>query len=406
MYAFKRYGLFCTLLLLVGSSVAQISNLSNCSRTEANQGPESVIEVTCTRLGFSTITRPFISSLLHENIRRNEGKQQRGVVIDTVLSKRSFNIKLEDLNVAEIADGSFADAKDVKVLNLVGNAIQQLKPLTMTGLTSLKNLFLGSNDIGIIYPGSFVELRSLDWLDLSRNRISEFSYTTFMGLSMLKSLNLEYNNISAIQTAGFGALLRLENLYLEGNRISSIDGGSLAGMYSLQFLSLKRNDLSRIDDGTFAGNPQLTQLDLSYNRITEIKSSTFVGLTSLRILKLNGNMINTIKDHAFTHVPQLSELDLSHNALTTLRRNMFLGLVNIHVLDISENWMHGTALSTDNTYGSPKSDLIEAIGIICRKPGLYFTNLRSNGLIPMLNNVTQQALGFDFSDGSQHFCVF
>lgn len=125
---------------------------------------------------------------------------------------------------------------NLKVLNLIGHQISDLRPLR--GLTGLRELQL--NDNRIVSLAGIEGLTGLELASLHGNRIAD-----------LKPL---------------AGLTRLEHLGLLGNEI--VDVSPLSGPLELEWLDLTSNRLS--DVRPLAALPKGLRLGLMYNRITDI----------------------------------------------------------------------------------------------------------------------------------------
>ena len=190
-------------------------------------------------------------------------------------------VNLESLGVRQgmVSDVSpLSGLTSLRALYLSNNEISDVSPLS--GLTFLRLLFLGNNEISDVSPLS--GLTSLSSLYLSNNEISDVS--PLSGLTSLGDLSLHGNEVSDVSP-----LSRLTSLYqlrLPANKISDVS--PLSGLTFLRLLSLGNNEIS--DVSPLSGLTSLSSLYLSNNEISDV--SPLSGLTSLKTLYLIGNKIS------------------------------------------------------------------------------------------------------------------
>ncbi|XP_058985535.1 leucine-rich repeat-containing G-protein coupled receptor 4 isoform X2 [Musca domestica] len=103
----------------------------------------------------------------------------------------------------------------------------------------LRSLELKTNSIRTI--PSLAHCRELRLLDLSSNLIDNLQGRPFQGLKQLHDLLLSYNHIKTIPHDAFQGIAKLQLLDLEGNQISSIHKDAFVGFSSLEDLNLGNN---------------------------------------------------------------------------------------------------------------------------------------------------------------------
>ena len=232
-------------------------------------------------------------------------------------------------------------ATNLRRLNLLGNLISDIKPLSSLG--NLIELNLERNDINDISPLS--DLMALETLWLNLNQISDI--TPLSGLPNLSHLGLGTNLISDISS--LSGLKNLEVLDLEHNQISDIV--TLSGLTNLTRLLLENNVISDISplsgltniDDLHLGNTHLTDISplasltnmkylwLYCNQINDI--SPLAGLTSLIDLKVHNN--NLTNCDVVANLTNLEGLGLGQNRLTNC--SCISGLTNLTYLDLQNN---------------------------------------------------------------------
>ena len=99
-------------------------------------------------------------------------------------------------------------------LVLYDNRIQEIEPMSFSGLSNLENIWLFGNYLKTLTTNAFSGMPKLVLLDLSRNIISTISQGAFNGLDNLKALHLWGNNFTVIDEEAFQGLNNLNNLTL------------------------------------------------------------------------------------------------------------------------------------------------------------------------------------------------
>ncbi|XP_061401811.1 leucine-rich repeat-containing G-protein coupled receptor 6-like, partial [Musca vetustissima] len=103
----------------------------------------------------------------------------------------------------------------------------------------LRSLELKTNSIRTI--PTLAHCRELRLLDLSSNLIDNLQGRPFQGLKQLHDLLLSYNHIKTIPHDAFQGIAKLQLLDLEGNQISYIHKDAFVGFSSLEDLNLGNN---------------------------------------------------------------------------------------------------------------------------------------------------------------------
>lgn len=114
-------------------------------------------------------------------------------------------------------------------INLAYNKIKRISPSALAGTSStLRFLFLQSNEIRSIHGGEFGGLNKLEVLRLSWNGISGVFKLSFDNLTSLSRLHLDHNKITFIHPEAFLGLTSLTLLQLEGNKLSKLHPDNFA----------------------------------------------------------------------------------------------------------------------------------------------------------------------------------
>ncbi|XP_040007189.1 transforming growth factor beta activator LRRC32 [Xiphias gladius] len=237
--------------------------------------------------------------------------------------------------------------RDVQILDLSRNQVQNLTQETLGYQTGFHHLNLHSNKIHFIQPGLFKDMTDLKILNLSRNHLNVFtlSKNNIGPLTAVESLDLSSNGLYTGMSDYFLAdSPSLTNLSLNSNSITKIAQNTFSGSSSLKKISLHNNVILEIEDGAFDSLHHLTELDLSKNSITCI---TDFNLYNLKVLNLSKNSMELFQSASSSQLYNLLYLDLSENKMLYFP---FLPRVNVlEYLDVSRNHLQSV-----NVSGSPE----------------------------------------------------
>ena len=207
-------------------------------------------------------------------------------------------------------------------LNLSHNLIVDIEPLADFPFNNLDKLKLSSNKIRNIEIFTKVPFINLTYLDLSNNKISETTKALgSISINNLLHLDLSHNSIESIEGLKASQYKKLIMLELGDNDISNID--ALTEVYFDELVKLSLYD-NNIDNGNiFAKVPfkNLKEINLSYNKLQNIDFINYVVFKNLEILNLNGNNINDLVPLNYFSLYNLKEFDLKNNKLKDNEEN-------------------------------------------------------------------------------------
>ncbi|KAK3164369.1 hypothetical protein QOZ80_1AG0016720 [Eleusine coracana subsp. coracana] len=237
----------------------------------------------------------------------NQHMQIRGFhpALFNLTSLRYLNLEHNEFCGSHLPDFGFDRLTQLQVLNLRESNLSGTIPLSLSGLHSLKTIYLSDNSLTGLIPDIFSNFPLLEILDLAYN---PFEHGTLpLGITHLKNLkvlNLQETNLVGVIPNSIGNLSSLTELHLWGN---SFIGGlpwSLNNLTRLTLLNCHDSGLSgRIP--SFASLTRLEHMWLSNNKLT--------GPVPLS----NGGSIH----------PNLKIVDLSKNSFSG--SNKFYGPVSI-----------------------------------------------------------------------------
>ncbi|XP_041945204.1 extracellular matrix protein 2 isoform X1 [Alosa sapidissima] len=241
--------------------------------------------------------------------------------IPTALPSTLQELKINENNLCEINENSFAELHNLITLEMEGNVLSEsnVDPqafITLTGLSylrlgrnhfrtipqglppSLLELYLENNVIEEISEGAFNQTYNLNVVVLRHNKIDEsrIAPLAWINHKTLESIDLSYNNLYLVPSFLPKSLL---HLVLVGNKIERIPGYVFAHMdQGLEYLYLSYNKLDGegIEPESFIGCLQsMTELCLDHNQITSVPNG-INEMTSLHFLRLNNNQIRNIAE--------------------------------------------------------------------------------------------------------------
>ena len=228
-----------------------------------------------------------------------------------------------DVPIAALRKRDFAGLSNLRSLFLGHNQLTELPPGVFAGLSNLRNLLLWRNQLTELPPGIFTGLSNLRSLVLSSNQLTEWPLG-ISSLSNLWSLGLAYNQLTELPPGAFSGLSNLGNLHLAGNRLTELPPGAFSGFSDLRVLSFFGNRLTELPPGIFSGLSNLESLNLDDNNLAELPPGIFSGLSSLRGLQLEDNpgspfaltveVIRTDSDDPMAPAPATLEVRLAESA--------------------------------------------------------------------------------------------
>ena len=175
-------------------------------------------------------------------------------------------------------------------------------------------------ELTVLVPGTRVcdyvkaeHLASITVLDISSKRIAQLEEGDFAGLSGLRRLHLGGNELNSLPSGVFSELVSLEELHLDGNELGGLPSGIFGGLGSLRELSLSGNKLRGLEAGVFGGLNALGSLYLDNNELSGLRSDTFVGLSRLSSLRLHDNRLAGLPEGIFLGLELTDSLTLHGN---------------------------------------------------------------------------------------------
>lgn len=221
------------------------------------------------------------------------------------------------------------DIKDIEVLNLGNNQLQELPEGLGSTLTKLRVLILRRNRF-VSIPRPVFHLSTLVDLDLSHNCLSWISDGVDL-LKGLKKLCLSHNKICELSTQ-IGELQNLEEFDLSFNELHEFPH-SFTKLRRLRTLDVDHNKLDRFPPEILALG-ELEELDCSGNKLEGLPGNIMM-LRSLKILWLSNTQISSLPE-TFCDLHNLESLMLDNNSLAFLPKS-FCKMQKLKMLNLSSN---------------------------------------------------------------------
>ena len=136
-------------------------------------------------------------------------------------------------------------------------------------------------------------------VDASGKQLRTLQAGDFAGLTSLRSLNLGGNQLTTVPAGVFDDsddLPNLHTLHLNDNQLTALPDGVFDGLTSLQTLSLYGNQLTALAEDVFEDLASLQELDLRGNQLTALPDGVFDSLTGLQELDLRGNQLGLTRN--------------------------------------------------------------------------------------------------------------
>lgn len=245
-------------------------------------------------------------------------------------------LDLGDNNIWTIPKGLFCPLQ-LTLLNLTRNKIIEVDGIAnCIDTVIVETLDLSFNAITTLNDNVFTQIRNLETLYLQNNVITLINDRALNGLSTLKTLNLSSNHLTTLPPELFVSSRELRHLYLQNNSLNVLAPGIFDELDQLQELDLSNNELQSTYR-QFAGLPRLVVLNLKGNLLTKIDATQFGGLYSLQVLNLENNRLEFIGKNAFGMLKNLHALILSHNYLSQIDSNNFADMYALNQLYIDTN---------------------------------------------------------------------
>ncbi|XP_069485366.1 keratocan isoform X2 [Ambystoma mexicanum] len=227
-----------------------------------------------------------------------------------IIPSRIWYLYLQNNQIEALSEKSFANATDLKWINLNKNLLTNggIGKNLLRNMNKLLYLFLEDNKLEEVpapLPGSLEQLR------LARNKIAKIPEGVFSNMENLTMLDLQHNKLadSAFQSNTFQGLKNLMQLNVAKNSLKKMPPSLPSNTMQL---FLDNNLIDSIPKGYFNAIPKVAFIRLNYNKLSDsgIPDNVF-NLTSLLDLQLSYNELTTVPPINV----HLEHLHLDHNKI-------------------------------------------------------------------------------------------
>ncbi|NWI66121.1 TLR5 protein, partial [Todus mexicanus] len=333
---------------------------------------------------------------------------------DTFAGLARSDVRLLDIStgfIFSLNSLTFQSLRNLELLNLFKNKINQIQRQAFFGLGNLKTLNLSSNLLGELYDYTFSGLHSVMLIDLQQNHIGMISENAFRNLVTLEMIDLRDNAIKKLPS-----FAHVTSAFLGDNKLMSITGTAIAATYidlernwlanlgdlyilfqvpSVQYIFLKQNRFSYcVKSSNVIENSQLVYMDLGENMLQlvwerDLCLDVFRALSKLQVLHLNNNYLSVLPQEIFRGLTSLKRLNLASNLLSYLSPGLFpQSLTNLN-------------LSANQLY-SPEPEVFMTLSILDITHNKYVCDCTLKNLLVWLNETNVTLAGSQ----ADRYCVY
>ena len=167
----------------------------------------------------------------------------------------------------------FSSFERLEMLDFTNNQLESLGNDSFSGLPSLRQLYLGENQIGHIQTNAFSQNSSIVTFPLIKFILNQIlrpssSWNRIEWLSWQRTLSKTFVNCSNFHSRQTKCALFIKQIH-----------------------AFPHFQLRTVDAGAFQGNPALVMLDLSHNELIDLAPATFLTQLNLLLVDLSHNHI-------------------------------------------------------------------------------------------------------------------
>jgi Leucine-rich repeat (LRR) protein len=177
----------------------------------------------------------------------------------------------------------------------------------------IKKVNFVSSSIYQIPAELFVTFRNLEVLIMNDQNVQEIKPKTFVNAKSLKYLQLDLNNIQKIEEKTFDGADDLQTILIRHNKIQSVDKDAFRSLFHIETIGFWNNSIEELHPEIFYHNPNLIGISLGANRLKTVHKNTFIKNLKLQTMGLNYNQLNALSNTMFSHLKSLDLLHINRN---------------------------------------------------------------------------------------------
>lgn len=239
-------------------------------------------------------------------------------------SDLTFNLNLENNEIAEIPQSNSSKSSKIKLLNLQNNKIK----IFDSSKLEIADLIINNNQLEVL------NVIGVETLQADNNKLKKL----FINKTMreVSAMNNEIRELNCDKN------LSVESLSLSGNEITREMFAKLKDADKLKVLDLSHTMLGVLTVDAFAEMTKLEELNLNNAKIARVFYGIFSHQTSLKVLNIANNNLGFIDYHMFSTLGSLTTWDVSGNNLTKLEdhetfKEIFPNLIKVGLENNSWN---------------------------------------------------------------------
>ncbi|KAF5275593.1 hypothetical protein FQA39_LY06705 [Lamprigera yunnana] len=276
------------------------------------------------------------SELREMDLSENQLSVIRGDNFNNIIRLKKLDISRNQLT--EITEAALENSRDLQIIDASNNFLVKL-PESIYGMKDIRILDLTNNRLQNINPSTLNSLSSLSEFRSSQNLIQQMKTGDFDNLPLLKMLYLDNNEIETIENHVINSMPSLKIVKLNKNRLKDVPDFAFHNLPVLEIMELQENRLKSIKSNAFSNIPHLLMLNLSSNDLTNLEETGLKRLRSLELLDLSNNRLGHISSENFEEMEWLVELRLDNNNICFVHGEPFNGMPRLRVLSLKNNKM-------------------------------------------------------------------
>ncbi|XP_073043655.1 uncharacterized protein [Primulina eburnea] len=368
---------------VIPSSISNASNLNNLDvGTNSFSGPIP---------DFSNL-KLLRRLLMGENNLTGEHYNQEMRFLSSLTNCRqleSVEVSLNQLDgILPASIGNFSDS--LQVFRAFGCRIKGSIPQEMGNLTSLRDLYLDSNELTGFIPRTLGKLTGLVRVYLEYNKLGGYIPSDLCQLRNLGDLYLSNNMLIGPIPECVGELKSLRRLYLDSNKFESRVPFNLWNLNDLSALNLSTNILNGSLPPAVGNLKVIRELDLSWNQFSGEIPSNIGDQESLSFLSLAQNILEGSIPGSIGNLKGLESLDLSFNNLSGFIPISLAELKFLRYFNVSYNRLEGPIPTGGNFANFTAQSFLKNSGL-CGETRLQVPTCqgktRSNNTVKLLKYV-------------------